>query len=63
MFVELLIKENILSKIAARQEEAIQSILVGSMTKICSSFCWSMTDSEIKVSLKIPKLFFFIVFL
>lgn len=49
MFVELLIKENILSKIATRQEEGIQSVLVGSMTKICSSFCWSMTDTEIKV--------------
>ena len=49
MFAEFLIKENILSKLASRPEESIQSILVNSMSKICSSFCWSMTDNEIKM--------------
>ncbi len=53
MFVEFLIKENTLSKIASRPEESIQNVLVSSMTKICSSFCWSMTDNEIKVKKKI----------
>ena len=48
MFVEFLIKENTLSKIALRQEESIQTVLVDSMTKICSALCWSMTDNEIK---------------
>ena len=49
MFVELLTKENILSKLAVRSEESIQSVLVGTMNKICSSLCWSMTDAEMKV--------------
>ena len=48
MFVEFLIKENTLSKIASRQEDAIQNTLSASMNKICSAFCWSMTDNEIK---------------
>jgi hypothetical protein len=47
--VEFLIKENTISKIASRQEESIQAVLVNSMTKICSAFCWSMTDGELKV--------------
>ncbi len=58
MFVEFLIKENTLSKLASRQEESIQNVLAGSLTKICSSFCWSMTDNEVKVCLTLVSFFF-----
>ncbi len=51
MFVDFLVKENTLSKIAARQDDLIQACLVDAMTKICSSFCWSMTNNEVKTLL------------
>lgn len=54
IYVEFLIKENTLSKIANRAEESIQGILINSMTKICSAFCWSMTDAELKVTFVTP---------
>lgn len=48
----------ILSKIANRTEESIQNVLVPCMNKICSAFCWSMTDNEIKMLMQsfIPNL-------
>lgn len=49
VYVDFIIKENTLSKIANRTEESIQSVLVPSMNKICSAFCSSMTDKEIKI--------------
>ena len=52
MFVEFLIKENTLSKVACRQEESIQTVLASCMTKIWSAFCWSMTDNEIKTMIQ-----------
>ena len=48
-YVEFILKENTLGKIAARNEESIQNVLIGVMSKICSSLCWTMTDNELKV--------------
>ena len=47
MFVEFLIKENTLSKVACRQEELIQTVLAS-----CMTICWSMTDNEIKTMIQ-----------
>ncbi|RMZ92965.1 huntingtin isoform X1 [Brachionus plicatilis] len=47
IYVDFMIKDNILSKIAKRSEESIQSVLVDSMNRICATFCPSMTDQEI----------------
>lgn len=48
IYVDFLIKDNILSKIANRSEESIQSVLVDSMNRICATFCPSMTEQEIQ---------------
>ena len=48
VYVEFLLKENLLNKIANRREESIQNAFNYSMNKICSTLCWSMTNNELK---------------
>ncbi len=50
IYIEILLRDNTFAKLAKRREESIQNVLVGVMTKICGSFCSSMSDNEIKVN-------------
>ena len=54
--MEFIIRENTLGKLANRNEESIQNVLVSCMIKICGAFGWSMTDNEINVLLFNPSI-------
>ena len=50
-FAEFLLKDDTMRKIASRNEESIQNVLIDVITKLSNSLCCCMTDNEIKVNI------------